>query len=332
MSDTKPRVLCVDDEAGVLRALTWLLQKDFEITTTTEPDRAIELAAEGRYDVVISDQRMPGKTGVEVLREIRDRTPSTMRILLTGYSDLEATLASVNEGEVFRYINKPWDNDALRRTVSLAANAARVSPAAPAPVDLDADNSEKFGVLIVDENPQIRMLIDQSVGPNVNVMHAADLHEAMGIIEEQNVAVLVIEIAVGGANSMGLIRLLKHEHPEIVTVVLTDQHDADVVIRLINHGQIYRFIPKPVRAGLLRLALRAALTKHNELKSQPALHERHTVDNFDLEWMGPTPALATVPAGRGPATMPKGSNAAGNGGGVTAFFGALRRRLFGGKR
>ena len=94
------RVLCVDDEPNVLRALHWLLQKDFDVSTATSGQEGLKLVRESSFDVVISDQRMPEMSGVDFLREVRAIAPRAMRILLTGYSDMQAILRSVNESEM----------------------------------------------------------------------------------------------------------------------------------------------------------------------------------------------------------------------------------------
>ena len=100
----KGRVLCVDDEPHILRALQWLLKKEFEVVTATSAGEGMRLLQRHDFDVVISDQRMPGITGVEFLREVRKSSPRAVRILLTGYAELDAMVKSVNESEVFRFI------------------------------------------------------------------------------------------------------------------------------------------------------------------------------------------------------------------------------------
>ena len=100
------RVLFVDDEERILRALRALF-RDADVYTTANPREAPKLAKEHDVDVVVCDQRMPEVLGVDVLREIRQVAPRAIRILLTGYADLKAVLSSVNEGEVYRFVNKP---------------------------------------------------------------------------------------------------------------------------------------------------------------------------------------------------------------------------------
>lgn len=110
----KPRILLVDDEERILRTLTMLLKMQYQVFSTTDGNEALKILKTEKIHVLISDQRMPLMVGTELLRQAKNLSPQTMRILLTGYADVEAALDSVNEGEIFRYINKPWGPKELR--------------------------------------------------------------------------------------------------------------------------------------------------------------------------------------------------------------------------
>jgi signal transduction histidine kinase len=111
------RILAVDDDDGNLAVLEELLMDDFDITLTESPGEALRLATEGNFDMVISDQRMPGMTGVELLKEIRRIHPDTVRIIISAYSDASAILAAINEGQVYRFILKPWSPEEVETVV-----------------------------------------------------------------------------------------------------------------------------------------------------------------------------------------------------------------------
>lgn len=117
--DEQVRILCVDDEANVLRALERIfLDDDFEIYTATSGDEGLKLlATDLEPQVVISDYRMPGMTGVEFLREVCNRWPDTVRIVLSGYADTAAIVEAINEGQIYKFIPKPWNDDELRITI-----------------------------------------------------------------------------------------------------------------------------------------------------------------------------------------------------------------------
>jgi response regulator RpfG family c-di-GMP phosphodiesterase len=123
----QPRILIVDDEALVLEGLRRQLRAHFEVTAATQPRRALELvASNGQFDVVVSDLRMPGMDGIALLSAIRNLSPDTVRVLLTGYADLEASIAAVNEGNIFRFLNKPCPTEVLVGALEAAVNQHRL--------------------------------------------------------------------------------------------------------------------------------------------------------------------------------------------------------------
>lgn len=115
------RVLLVDDEENILRSLQRILRREpWELTTASSGEQALAAMAEHKYDLVISDARMPGMDGPTLLAEIRRKYPWCIRILLTGYADITSTIKAINDGQIYRYISKPWDDDELRLTIRQA--------------------------------------------------------------------------------------------------------------------------------------------------------------------------------------------------------------------
>ena len=104
-------VLLVDDEEDVLITMSQLFEDDFNIDSTTDANVAVKMLQEKEYAVIVSDQRMPTISGSQLLSLAREVSPATTRILLTGYSDLQATINVINEGEAFRYISKNAPTD-----------------------------------------------------------------------------------------------------------------------------------------------------------------------------------------------------------------------------
>ncbi len=131
--DGKARILFVDDEKRVLNSMRGLFRREFELFLTTEGSDAIRIARENSIDVVVADQRMPGMTGIEVLGKVKELSPKTVRILLTGYADPEAVEGSINIGEVFRFLSKPCPPKTLRETLQLAVEASRTSAPSDTP-------------------------------------------------------------------------------------------------------------------------------------------------------------------------------------------------------
>ncbi len=107
-------VLCVDDEVNILAALKRVLRSDGHIVlTATSGAEALEMLERLPIDLVISDMRMPGMDGAQLLEQVHLRWPSVVRILLTGFADMSSTIAAINRGRIFRYVNKPWDEQEL---------------------------------------------------------------------------------------------------------------------------------------------------------------------------------------------------------------------------
>lgn len=115
------RLLLVDDEENILRSLKRVLRNEsYQLSTATSGDDALAQMAEAPYDLVISDARMPGMDGASLLAQVRNRWPDCIRILLTGYADMGATVKAINEGQIYRYIAKPWDDEELKLVIRQA--------------------------------------------------------------------------------------------------------------------------------------------------------------------------------------------------------------------
>lgn len=111
----KNSILLVDDEANVLSALTRALIDDpYEILTASGGVQALEIMADKTIKAIVSDERMVGMQGSELLAEVKRRSPHTVRILLTGHATIEAAMRAVNQGEIYRFFTKPWDDMQLR--------------------------------------------------------------------------------------------------------------------------------------------------------------------------------------------------------------------------
>lgn len=117
----KIKVLYIDDEANNLTSFKASLRKFFSITTAIDAKEGLELAQKEEFQVVVADQRMPGMTGVEFFEQLTKINPDPIRILLTGYSDIASVIDAINKGEVYRFIDKPWNIDQIRNSITNAA-------------------------------------------------------------------------------------------------------------------------------------------------------------------------------------------------------------------
>ncbi|MCP4701757.1 MAG: response regulator [Gammaproteobacteria bacterium] len=281
----KTTVLLVDDEQRILRSLKMLFRSEYKVLTAPSGSEALDIIKHNTVHVIVSDQRMPVMAGAELLRQVKEASPNTMRLLLTGYSDLKAVTDSVNEGEIFRYINKPWDNENIKATVAKAAEIALSQvnvPPEPPPETQQVPSakkiSEKIGFLVIDEDKLSYETVKRVVGEKYSVKWGASLDEAFEILANENIVIVISEVKIKGEDITNPLKNLKRLYPEIITLVLTSFQDTKALIELINQGQIYRFLPKPILTKLLAQSIQASLRHYVYVKKSPQLLKRCHVE------------------------------------------------------
>ena len=144
------KVLFVDDEENILRTLRRTFRKDdIEVLTASSGMKGLEFVRLNEISVIVSDQRMPHMTGTEFLSRVKKISPESIRMILTGYADIKATMAAINNGEVYRYITKPWKEDEFRQIIREAIQK----------YDLSQEN-KRLRNLIVKQNNMLKKLTD----------------------------------------------------------------------------------------------------------------------------------------------------------------------------
>ncbi|MGL5107785.1 MAG: HD domain-containing phosphohydrolase [Vibrio ordalii] len=126
-SNNKLTLLLLDDESDILKALNRVLRLDYDVVTFNAGQEALDYLEQHEVSIIISDMRMPEMDGAEFLAKSKELYPNTIRILLTGYSDIQSTVRAVNAGGIHTYISKPWDNENLKLIVSKAAEFYRLT-------------------------------------------------------------------------------------------------------------------------------------------------------------------------------------------------------------
>ena len=421
----KGKVLFVDDEKRVLNSMRGLFRRDYELFLTTDGAEAVDLVAKHDIDVIVADQRMPGLTGVEVLGQVREVSPRTVRILLTGYADPKAIEGSINVGEVFRFLSKPCQPNLLRETVKMAIDVAQTTatavhksvqlqptplavepPPVPAPQAIDApaarpvprepvaasesvpepkpigapaqprpapttvapsptvpdpgqtgerpaptapaaaapppqveaatskadvrnwrfstaanddtaadtaatgnhkqthwqdrteivmsgDTSQEVrqldlsealaasirsvGVAVFTVNPNFAESAIRSISTDRSATLATTLVKVAEVLEQKEAGVLVTDFSSDIRLLQNMIGALKRHLPELVTIVVSEHRDASDMINLINYGQVFRYVEKPIDSISLRTDVNAAVIKHLQLLEHPDLVRRHQV-------------------------------------------------------
>jgi DNA-binding NtrC family response regulator len=275
-----------------------------------------------------------------------------VRILLTGYADLDAVEGSINEGEVFRFLTKPCAPQQLRDTVELAAKLARTAPAPTEPGAEDGDDVEiilqsdsvtevdrnasraaasaidptddvddvKFtstavmerplleppsasdsalstsasraagaaaaapraknglGVIVFSTDEEMLDAVQKAVRGRLPVYAASNIVKVVKILTEQQPGVLITDVSNDKTTIQAMTARLKQHLPQLVTIAVSPHRDVLDMVWLINHGQIFRFLRKPLSPGRCAISLQAALQHHRMLLKDPELCRRHAVE------------------------------------------------------
>jgi DNA-binding NtrC family response regulator len=291
-AEDRARLLFVDDEESILTTMRIMFRRQYDVLLAGGGEQALDLLRQHDVDVIVSDQRMPGMVGVELLREARKIRPRAMRILLTGYSDFSAILGSINDGEIYRFVHKPWSNADLQDMIAQAVEAARkLSGEQVSQLDVESPTvstgSGRPAVLMLDSDMIAVDEVQRMLGSDYEVHHATSIAHALDLLDKHPIGVLIVETMIGSESVTTMLGLLKQHHPQVVSIVLTHRSDANVAIDLINQGQIFRFLIKPTREAMCRRSVQQAIQRHQTLKANPVLAQRYRVQE--------TPAIQAAP-------------------------------------
>ena len=283
----RPKILFLDDEDRILNALGALFRYKYQVFTATTGEQALAILKQCHVHVVVSDQRMPEMTGVEFLRQAKHVSPNTVRILLTGFSDLSAIVGSVNDGEVYRFLNKPWGNqeiqavvaDALSIGLGLEASMSAGNKASIANVPERAkSDAEHPTVLMLHDKRETFERMQPLLDRSQSFVYAESLDECLSALQTHSVGVVVSDLQVGRNDTSELLKLLKQQHPHILTIVLADTADADQVVELINQAKIFRYVLSPCKPQKLKFFIDSALTQFQQYRNKPILLRDQKVD------------------------------------------------------
>ncbi|ABE75543.1 response regulator [Psychrobacter cryohalolentis] len=281
----KPKIAFIDDEPRILRSLKMHFRQSHDVFITTDASELMKYVSEHDVQVVISDQRMPDKQGTEVLRDIKAASPNTLRILLTGYADLNAVIDSVNEGEIYRYITKPWQNDELKQIVNKATEIAQQTQEITQNTMQGNDTQKVSGgtgsnrnILVLDDDESVYQQIKSHVKSAYTVSWASNLEQAARLLQKKRFGVTITDSTLNKENITPIVYALKNIQPDLMVLMLTEFKDAHMVIDLINKGQVYRCLPRPTNFSIMSISLDRAFDHHERLLEQPILAARHHVE------------------------------------------------------
>ena len=261
MTDDHLNLLFVDDEQQILTSLKTLFETDYNVFTAINGPNALEIIGNNTIDIIVSDQRMPEMQGIDLLKCVKDLSPKTTRILMNGSADMNLAITEINHGEIFSFIEKPWNNAEFKQKLAKAAEHS-LKP-----------EIQKVNLLLIDKSIEMCAKIHRIYGQKYAVYCGNNMDDALLLLKEHEIAVLITEYVPTEEEMNDFIQLLKDTNPSLVTIILSAQADPRLVVSFINEGKVFRYLPKPIEDKLLESNINAALKRYAELKPDPSLLE-----------------------------------------------------------
>ncbi|MCW8876823.1 MAG: response regulator [Kangiellaceae bacterium] len=209
-------ILLVDDEKNILLSLRRLFRPvGYQVLTATSGAEGLQLIEDNPVDLIISDMRMPEMTGAEFLERVANQWPDIVRILLTGFSDVDSTIDAINKGKIYKYVTKPWDDTELKMTVSQALEMAKIRKERDSLQkltqaqnvelkDLNSNLEQKVEARTADLNKAMGDLKSSYMASVKTFSSLIEMRKGLGAGESRKVAELArrLAIACGSGNSM----------------------------------------------------------------------------------------------------------------------------------
>jgi DNA-binding NtrC family response regulator len=287
------RILLLDDDDFILAALRrelmsqpYVGHEGLEIEAFDSPAAALARAREpdGYFDVVISDNRMPGMNGIDFLKAFRKIQPDAARIILSGHADMEDMMRAINEAHIDFFVAKPWHEYDLKsalwqalRDYDLRYENRRLAKEYLERFGLrhQLKRKNKYQLMIVDDDPHVlRALqreLDESYSQGAFGLYQLEAHafdhvdEAFRAARERQFDVIICDYAMPGMNGIEFLRQFKEAQPDAVRILISGMADVDVLVAAVNRAGVGCFVGKPWRDYELRASIDRALT-HRELE------------------------------------------------------------------
>ena len=290
--DKKYNILFVDDERRILTALRSIFRRKYNVFLANSGLEALEILGTQSINVIVSDQRMPNMLGHELLSKVHKHHPETMRLLLTGFMDKEAIIETINEGEIYRFINKPWNNDEIYKIIAEAALASEFAlntsqhpqsnTQEPVLTTINQPTTPMVdqAILMMGSNQELRNQIRYLCRQNdISIYSTQSIPQAIEVVAAKpTIGVTIIELPVDTDGAIQTISLLKEKRPELISIILADETDAETAVALINSGQVFRYLTKPLQTDKLKKTIEQAFIRHNILKENTHMHQRYKVE------------------------------------------------------
>jgi DNA-binding NtrC family response regulator len=228
--------------------------------------------------------------GLQLLHKVKERWPETIRVMLTGATDVDSVLDDISSGAIYRFITKPWDDQSVKLSVKLALqqynlilSIKKMQQAKAAYMGKDSEyylTAEKQGgidsvysLLFVDDESAVLKSLKRVFQDDYHVLTAENGAEALGILEKEHVHLIVSDLRMPGMDGLQLLHKVKERWPETIRVMLTGATDVDSVLDDISEGFMYKFVSKPWQDEDLKMSVRLALRQYALIKEMKQLQK-----------------------------------------------------------
>jgi DNA-binding NtrC family response regulator len=265
------RILLVTAEGSIQHALVALL-REHEVIVCADPDAAAALAARNDVDTVICSQRVPPLNAIDVLRDVKRAHPRGMRVLLSDRPEGRLLLDAINEVEVFRCVDLPWNNSAMRDLANAAARGARATPvlgSEPPSTDEAGDLKRHVALVVIDNDADAQQRLRDVLQPHYKIHFANEFERALVFMEQHETGAVICAPRVGRSDLVSPLKALKQSHPQITTIAIDAHLDVDLAIELINEAQVFRLLRRPLHPTVCRQYADAAMARYWRIKQNP---------------------------------------------------------------
>lgn len=210
---SKGTILVVDDEPVILSALAELFGQEYTIFLAANAAEALEILGRERVHVVVSDYKMPGMDGISLLVEVKKRHPGVVRVLMTGYADMQLVIRALNEGEIHRFLSKPYKSFEFRRILEEAVGLSRI-------VERRAESPGGRTVLVAHDSTISQASLRLLLTPAYQVLATANGIEALSLLSTRKIDAIVLGVGLELIDGCTIASYLKKEKRSPVPLVI----------------------------------------------------------------------------------------------------------------
>ena len=247
------KILFVDDDLNILEAYKRQLKRQFQVETAQGGEEGLNtIKNSGPYAVIVSDLRMPGMDGNQFLAKVKEITPESVRMMLTGFADLKTAIDAINRGNIFRLLTKPCAKEVLAEALFDGIEQYKKNFFAEDQIPTERDARPKKKILIVDDDRVIIRIITNALKEHqeLEVIAAPDGKEAIDRLNSEEIDMVLTDLYMPVVNGLQLLSYISKNHPGMPAMVLTGHGSKELEERIKALGD-FQYYEKPMDINVL---------------------------------------------------------------------------------